>query len=68
VRIRERGPARVAAEALGFADRFYGPIGFAVATVLDVFVFAPRGMEGAVIAGAVGGSAILLAWMAGQLL
>ena len=68
MKIGERGPARMLVETLAFVDRFYGPLGFTAAAALNVFMFAPRDMEGAMIGAAAVGSALMIGWLAGTLM
>jgi hypothetical protein len=49
VKIRERGPARVAVEALALLDRYLWGLVSLAAVALIVFVFGPRQMVLAII-------------------
>ena len=66
MKIRERGPARVAVEALALLDRYFWGLVSLVAIALIVFVFGPRQMVLALIisaAAAVAAAAVaLMSW------
>jgi hypothetical protein len=51
---------------LAFATRHWAALAFAVLAALTVFVFAPRHMEGAMLASAIVGTGVVVGhWWAG---
>jgi hypothetical protein len=59
-------PARLLSWAVSAADRFWGLLIVVVIVVLEVFVFAPRGMFEAMIGGAIVGAAVAVAALLGS--
>ena len=61
MKIRERGPARVAVAALALLDRYFWGLVSLVAIALIVFVFGPRQMVLALIISAAAAVAAMVA-------
>ena len=61
MKIRERGPARLAVEALALLDRYLWGLVSLVAIALIVFVFGPRQMVEAIIVAAAAAVAAMVA-------
>ena len=60
MKIRERGPARVAVDALALLDRYFWGLVSLVAIALIVFVFGPRQMVLALIIATAAGVCVTL--------
>jgi hypothetical protein len=63
--VKATPPARLLAFLVDTLDRYWGLLGVVVVIVLEVFVFAPRGMLEAMIGGAIVGAALLVGWLMG---
>ena len=61
--MRATPPARALAWLVAFLDHFWGLVALAVMILLEVLVFAPRGMMTAMLVGGIAAAALVAVWV-----